>query len=84
MTILHIANIKCSGCENTITKNLKAVGIEEIRIDRANQTIEFKWESEIARKTLEHLGYPEIWSEAEKSLLTSARSYVSCAIGKVS
>ncbi len=88
-SIILIDNLKCSGCEGTITKSLKKIeGVSSINIDAKNDTIEVKHNATVARERLveqlKHLGYPEHNSvSGVEALVTQAKSYVSCTIGKM-
>jgi len=85
--IINIANLKCHGCANTIKKSLSSMeGVSDVIVDNdeMNVTIEFEapaTRAEIVEK-LKQLGYPE--ATEENGLLTQAKSYVSCMIGRMS
>lgn len=83
---LHILNIKCNGCKNTITKELESLGASDVSIDITSGTIylEYKKDISLVTQALLSLGYPEVNSKEAKSLLKKAKSYVSCALGKLS
>ena len=89
-TRLYVENIKCGGCGNTITKSLTALGLEQVVVDPESNTVEFlspNSESDITKALdkLKSLGYPLVnTEEGLKALLSKAKSYASCAIGKVS
>lgn len=86
-TQIYIQNLKCGGCANTIIKNVSniesvsnvTVNVEEnsVNFDLANQDklVEVK-------VILKKIGYPE--DGETNSLGSKAKSYVSCAIGKMS
>jgi copper chaperone len=83
---LDVENIKCAGCENSITKGLISLDgvLEVVKIDRENQTIEMNLADEcmtdaISEK-LKSMGYP---AKGEGDWVTNAKSYVSCAIGRI-
>jgi copper chaperone len=86
-TTLKIQNLKCSGCGNTITKKLKALpNISHVKVTVDDNNVSFEYTEglalENAKETLKLIGYPE---EGEaNSLGTKAKSFVSCAIGRVS
>jgi copper chaperone len=88
-SIILIDNLKCSGCEGSITKALKKIeGVSMVKIDAENDTIEIEHRPSVAREKLvaqlKQLGYPEQGSvSGVDALLTEAKSYVSCAIGKM-
>lgn len=85
---LIVENIKCGGCEKTITSSLSALpGVSEIQIDRAEQRVSFESASPETRARvadkLRSLGYPEAGStQGLASAAAYATSFVSCAIGK--
>ena len=85
MQTIHVQNIKCGGCKNTITKALENLGVTDITVDIATGTIQYEYTgnpADISGKLLS-LGYPEVGSDEAKKLLTKAQSYLSCAIGKL-
>lgn len=82
--IFIVENIKCSGCINTIHSKLSALkNVSDVVIDFENQKIEVSGETidrESISKSLSAMGYPEA---GENNLLHKAKSYVSCAIGRM-
>ncbi len=82
----EIQNLKCGGCEATILKYLKALdGIKNVHLDMGNSSVSFEHTHssvlpEIER-TLSTLGYPVVGDP--NSLVKKAKSYVSCAIGRM-
>lgn len=83
-TIFEVENIKCGGCRNSIkTALLKIDNVDEVTIDEEVDTIVVKGtakrETIIAK--LNELGYPE---KGDNTLLRQAKSYVNCAIGRMS
>lgn len=88
MTI-EIDNLKCGGCAATILKGLKSIaGVSDVQVDHAANTVHLSapasLRSEIAEQ-LRRMGYPERGSLSGMSAgLANAKSYVSCAIGRVS
>ena len=83
MEKLKVSNIKCGGCEKTIVSSLEKIGIKNINIDIPSQTISFDGDVSAAREELSRLGYPEADSAESKKLYKKARSYLSCAIGRM-
>ena len=86
-TTLYIQNLKCGGCANTITKNIVVLGgITNVTVNVEESTVTFNYETEAqlveVKEKLKTLGYPE--DGATNSLGSKAKSYVSCAIGKMS
>lgn len=85
-TTIEVQNLKCGGCANTITTKLEHIKeVSNIAVDVEKSEITFDYDSEItllnAKEALKNAGYPEI--NDDNSLITKAKSYVSCAIGKV-
>ncbi|EDP71647.1 Heavy metal transport/detoxification protein [Flavobacteriales bacterium ALC-1] len=84
---LQIQNLKCSGCANTIITQLsKLDGVSAVSVDNNTDEVSFVYgsnsELESVRKKLSDLGYP-ILGEAN-SLPKKAKSFVSCAVGRMS
>ncbi|GAA4273399.1 heavy metal-associated domain-containing protein [Aquimarina gracilis] len=85
-TTVTIQNLKCSGCESTIAKKLHTLkGIKNIAVNTEDCTVSFNYETEdgieTVQKELTRLGYP-IHGD-KNNLTTKAKSYVSCAIGRI-
>ena len=86
-TTIQIENLKCNGCASTVKKGLlKFDEVENVTIDLENSLVEISYkgneENEANYKAkLKGLGYPEAGKNTNFSI---AKSYVSCAIGKVS
>ena len=86
-TIVAIQNLKCGGCAATIKEKLsKADAVEKVEVDQDNSTVTISHHEGLSeaviRDKLAALGYPA--DDANNSLLTKAKSYVSCATGKLS
>ena len=86
-TTIQIQNLKCGGCANTITKNITVLeGITNVSVNVEESTVTFNYETEAqlveVKEKLKTLGYPE--DGAANSIGSKAKSYVSCAIGKMS
>ena len=85
----EVHNVKCGGCANTLTKSLKddfgsvevdlSVNPRKITLDIEDNQIE-----ELKLK-LRGLGYPLVTDELSgfEKATTTAKSFVSCAIGKI-
>ena len=85
-TIVHIQNLKCGGCVSTITKKLNALDdVSEVTVEVEDNSVTFEYSDEhtlnVVKATLAEIGYPE--DGERNSLTTKAKSYVSCAFGKV-
>ena len=86
-TKVQIQNLKCSGCEATILRKLSELdNIDKVIVSQDDNTVSFNYKAkkdvEMVKNTLKKLGYP---LEGVKNRLdTKAKSYVSCAIGRIS
>lgn len=89
-TQLIVDNIKCGGCAKTITKSLTELGFKNIAVDPGQSSVELDSPDNPeaitgAIKKLEALGYPLIETEEGlRAIALKAKSYISCAIGKIS
>ena len=86
-TTIQVQNLKCGGCAATIknkVSELEAVNAVEIDEMQGAVMIVHTEESVIlkVKQKLAALGYPEI--DAQNSLLSQAKSFVSCAVGRLS
>lgn len=89
--IFEVANIRCGGCANTITKALNEAGFTEVNVDLSCEprkvSAEIADEAQLAqfKAVLRKLGYPlsgEDVGELDSAAL-KLKSFVSCAIGKI-
>ena len=85
--IIEVQNLKCEGCAGTITsKILELEGIEKVIVYVESSTVEVSIEKEAFSETvvtrLSELGYPRVGDH--NGIGQKAKSYVSCAIGKMS
>ena len=83
---LKIQNLKCHGCANTIISKLSGLeNITEVEVNNDDDTVSFSYINDKAFNHVENLlsklGYPVIGND--NSLATKAKSYVSCAIGRM-
>lgn len=80
-----IQNLKCGGCGNTITKGVsKLEGVSDVNIDVESSTVEFDCDEEKTKAVLvklKELGYPSV--DEDNPFLTQTKSFVSCAVGRV-
>lgn len=83
---IYVQNLKCGGCANTITNKLKDIeGVSNITINVDESLITLICNQitlEKVKEILKKSGYPE--DGEANSLGSKAKSYVSCAIGKMS
>ncbi|MCW5520087.1 heavy-metal-associated domain-containing protein [Aureitalea sp. L0-47] len=85
-TTQYVQNLKCGGCANTIRKNLELLpGISEVIVNDEDSSVTFDFENQEAYETAHHkliaLGYP--LAEDANSFMTKAKSFVSCAAGRM-
>lgn len=80
----EVENIKCGGCVNSIkTALLKLDLVEDVTIDKdlGVVTVSGMLERSVLINKLNGLGYPE---KGSNTLIKTAKSYVSCAMGRMS
>ena len=86
---LTVENIKCGGCAGTITKRLTALdSVSDCQVDVEKGIVSITGEEsgkiEVTALLLK-LGYPESGTaEGLKAAKARAKSFVSCAVGKMS
>jgi copper chaperone len=86
---IHVENIKCGGCEKSIIKGLTSIeGLSNIVIDQEQQMVSVVAEESLRATVvskLKSMGYPEHGSVSGLDAgLANAKSFVSCAIGRIS
>ncbi|WP_024850392.1 heavy-metal-associated domain-containing protein [Hydrogenovibrio kuenenii] len=87
---LQVENIKCGGCANSIEKKLSSLeGVSNIVVNIEAGEVSFVASSseqvEQVKHQLEAMGYPEEGSsQGIASATAKAKSYVSCAVGRMS
>lgn len=82
---IFVENIKCGGCMTSIKNALEKIkGIIKVDINKDEEKISLTGDqyqlSEVIN-SLNSMGYPQ---KGENSLFKQAKSYVSCAVGKMS
>ncbi|MBK7309407.1 MAG: heavy-metal-associated domain-containing protein [Bacteroidia bacterium] len=88
-TNVVVDNLKCGGCASTIKKGIMSIsGVLEVNVNNDTDTIEITHEDtadlQIIKNKLHSMGYPERGTvEGLDKFVTNAKSYVSCAIGKL-
>ena len=86
---IEIDNLKCGGCARSILKGLAEVpGVAEVEVDHDQHVVRFTGDesvrAEVADK-LRSMGYPEKGSlQGFEAGMANAKSFVSCAIGRLS
>lgn len=89
-TKVSIDNIKCGGCAASIKKGLKSfAAVSDVTVDVENESVEITHQDDFPVNTLKEklltMGYPEKGTlEGFDKFTANAKSYVSCAIGKIS
>jgi len=81
---IEVENIKCSGCANSIQQSLtKIENVEDVKVDIETGIIKITGDADYENivNKLRELGYPE---KGNNTVLSKAKSYVSCAIGRMS
>jgi copper chaperone CopZ len=85
--VIKVANLKCSGCANTILKNLKDMdGVTEVKVQVDQDEVEVSYLDSTTdlgkiKSRLLSMGYPEA-TEAN-GLLTQLKSFKSCMLGRL-
>ena len=85
----EVLNVKCGGCANTLKTSLaKEFGEIEVDLEVEPRVISLDIEEEEIPKLragLKNLGYPMSDEDLGtfETFSTSAKSYVSCAVGKI-
>ena len=80
---VQVENIKCSGCIKSIKKELKEIpGVISVGVDleKSEVSLEGEFDENKVFKKLDQMGYPKV---GKNSLLKKAKSFVSCAIGRI-
>lgn len=86
---IEIDNLKCGGCAKSIVKGLSELdGVSAVVVDHEHQTVRLQ-ANETARPMvldrLRGMGYPEKGSaHGLGAAVAGARSFVSCAVGRMS
>jgi copper chaperone len=83
-----VENIKCGGCAHSIVSKLSILeGVNAVQVDVEKGTVCFESISEQVEQVkakLADMGYPEQGTlEGLSSVGAKAKSFVSCAIGKM-
>jgi copper chaperone len=85
-TILNLDNLKCVGCENTVSKVVSTFkGVHDVVTRSDDGTVKFSIDGdqsiiEDIKKKLGSIGYPP---QGTSNTIQKAVSYVSCAKGKI-
>jgi len=90
---IFVDNIKCGGCANSISKRLVEIeGVADVEVDVEQGCIDLNFDAgvsqeamcEILEKQLLQMGYPRVGSVSGLDAMgAKAKSFVSCAVGKL-
>lgn len=84
-TTIQVVNLHCQGCACNVQDTVERMkGVEAVQVDLANRAVTVNHDgtantTEIIQ-TLDRMGYPQA---DQQSILKQAKSYVSCAIGRI-
>jgi copper chaperone len=86
--VIEVENIRCGGCANTITHSLQKLdGVRNVSVDIENGRVSVTTDTDDRERLVAALlknGYPEKGSaEGLQAAKAKAKSFVSCAIGKL-
>ena len=86
-TTILVQNLKCGVCASTIKNRVSEMeGVAGVEVDSSESTVKVNYSEENvllkAKQKLAALGYPEV--DAQNGLFTQAKSFVSCAVGRLS
>jgi copper chaperone len=86
--VIEVENIKCGGCANSITHSLQKLdGVSSVNVDIENGRVSVTAATDNREQLVASLlknGYPEKGStEGLQAAKARAKSFVSCAIGKL-
>ena len=85
---IEVENIKCGGCAGTITRKLENMqGVSHVAVDIENGRVTIEGDAsrrEQYADTLAAIGYPEVGTvQGLGSASARAKSFVSCAVGRI-
>lgn len=84
MKHIQVENIKCNGCATSIKNSLLKIDqVEAIEVNVDDEIVSYtgKAEKALIINKLADMGYPE---KGNNNFLTKAKSFVSCATGRLS
>lgn len=86
-TSILVQNLKCGGCASTITTKLSSIpNISNLQVNVEESEVSFNYVDDKdklqVKEKLKQLGYPTL--EDNNSITSKAKSFVSCATGKLS
>lgn len=85
---IEVDNIKCGGCANSIVNKLmqlEGINTVDVRVESGTVVVDGSTETQPqAVQALNQLGYPEKGTvEGLQAAGAKAKSYVSCAVGRL-
>ena len=85
---IEIENIKCGGCERSILNGVGTIpGVSGVSVDREQNTVHVVADAALRSAVVDKLramGYPEKGSVSGLTAgLVNAKSFVSCAMGRM-
>lgn len=86
-TTFQVQNLKCGGCVKTISSKLSEIEeINDVIVEKDSSSVSFDHQSaddaSLVKEALKQMGYPTI--DDENGFVDKAKSFVSCASGKIS
>tara|TARA_R110000744_G_scaffold82416_1_gene162061 strand:- start:439 stop:708 length:270 start_codon:yes stop_codon:yes gene_type:complete len=86
-SVVPIQNLKCGGCAKTIISKLEEIPeVTNVNVSVESSSVQFDALNQqgitAAKDKLKSIGYPSF--DQDNSVLSKAKSFVSCASGKLS
>ena len=86
---IAISNLKCGGCANTIKRSVgELTGVTDVAVDMETSQVIVSGSDLVRDKVVDELtrlGYPPLDSvQGAAAIKAKAKSFVSCAIGRMS
>jgi copper chaperone CopZ len=86
-SVVPIQNLKCGGCAKTIISKLEEIPeVTNVNVSVESSSVKFDVPNQevitTAKEKLKSIGYPSI--DQGNSVLSKAKSFVSCATGNLS
>ncbi len=87
--MIEIENLKCGGCVRSILKGLAELpGVTNAEVDMAQQSVKFEGAEDTRPQVADKLramGYPERGTlHGVSAGVANAKSFLSCAVGRIS
>lgn len=84
-TQIYIENLKCGGCAATIKKGILSIeNVTDVNVNVEKSLVSVTTLTDViatVKDKLSKMGYPEVGDK--NTLVHKAKSYVSCATGKI-